>query len=632
MSPETGLIRDPAMQDGLDTCTGGAFPRKLQMKYSPFWAILALSAGIVAIPYSAYGDEQDEDPLTIVVTSSRAAETVDETMAPVTVIGREEIDRSGGKSVDDILSRVPGLVVISNGGRGSTSSIFLRGTSSTNVLVLVDGIKIGSATSGATSLEHIPLSIVEKIEVVRGPRSSLYGSEAIGGVIQIFTRQGGEALRPLLAISSGSHDTYDVEAGVSGSHDDVRYSLHAVTEETRGFNFRKNNNPDMDGYQNQSLNLKGGVNISDHVDLSSGLTLSDNETEYDGFSSTSDYESKALLRTFHVRGDWTVNDSIHGSLTLSESADKRDVFVNGSFSNRYNTRKQQVSWQNVLDWTKHRVVSGIDFIEDEVESTTKYDANQRDNVGYFALIRSNFNAVDVEASVRLDDNEQYGEKTTGSLAFGRDIHEVWRLTGSYGTAFQAPTFNQLYWPDAGDPDLSPEESSSVDIGIALRKANAEVSANVYRTEIENMIAGWPPSNIDKALITGLEVGFKASYRNMDVNGSLTLQEPLNNSGINRNKQLRRRAKQLAFLDVSQNFDPWEAGISLHYQGKSYDDAANKNRVDGFGRVDTRLTRLFKQHWNLELKINNLFDEDYETIQGYNQDGRNFLITLRYSPQ
>ncbi len=645
---------------------GWCISRNLQMKYSPFWVILTL--GIVVIPFFA---NADDDSPTIVVTSSRVAETADETMTPITVIDREEIDRSGSKSVVDILTKVPGLVVNNSGGRGAASSIFLRGSSSTNVLVLVDGIQIGSATSGTASLEHIPLSIVEKIEVVRGPRSSLYGSEAIGGVIQIFTRQGRKKLRSSFSVSAGSHDTYDLEAGVSGSHDTARYTLHVATEETNGFNFRKDNNPDEDGYQNQSLVLKSGVKISNHLDFSSGLTVSDNQFEYDGFVNTSDYETESLLRTLYVRTDWTLNDSIYGSLTLAESADKRDVFVNRKFSNRYNTRKKQISWQSVLDWTNHRIVSGIDFVQDQVESSTNYDIDRRDNIGYFALVRSDFNPVDVEASIRSDDNEQYGERTTGSLALGRDIRGGWRLTGAYGTAFQAPTFNQLYWPAScnsklnpvqmnmicqgkevirnsnlvlvdetsttqlyhpgGDPDLRPEKSATIDIGLTYRKPDFETFVNVYRTEIENMIDGWPPSNIDKALISGIEIGFQSSFENVNVSGSFTYQEPLNDSGINRNKLLRRRAKQLAYLDISQNFNPWEAGISFYYRGKSYDDPANKNQIDGFGRIDARLIRSFKKEWNLEFKINNVFDKDYETVRGYNQDGRNFLITLRYLP-
>ena len=609
------------------------------MKTLPFLAVLALFAGIVQIPLPSYGDELDEDLVTIVVTSSRAAETADETMAPVTVIDREEIDRSGGKSVDDVLSRVPGLAVASNGGRGSVSSVFLRGASSTHVLVLVDGIKIGSATSGAVQLGHIPLSIVEKIEVVRGPRSSLYGSEAIGGVIQIFTRKGGKDFHPQLAVSAGSHDTYGVQAGVSGSRDDLWYSFFVSSEETDGINFQKNNNPDQDGYQNRSLSLKGGVQVSDRVGLSAGLTLSDSDTEYDGWVKTSDYESKTLLRTLYIKSDWAVNDSIQGSLTLSKSDDKLDSFENGSLSSRSNTRQKQISWQNEWAWTNHRIVSGIDFIQDKVESSSNYAVNERDNIGYFVLARSDFSPADVEASMRLDDNDQYGEKTTGVLALGRDLSADWRLTGSYGTAFKAPTFNDLYWPNSGNPDLLPEESSSKEIGVVYSRRNTQISFHLYRTKIKNLIAWaptpdgpWKPGNVGKAKITGLEIEFQTAINTVDVGGGLTFQEPLNSSGINRGKLLIRRPKQLAFLDLSKNFDPWKAGISLHYQGKSYADAANNKQVDGFGRTDAHLSRSFKQDWNLELKINNMFDKGYETVQGYNQDGRNFLVTLRYSPQ
>jgi len=639
------------MQDESDTCTGGAFPGILQMKYFPFRAVLALYAGIAATPFPVYGDEQDEDPLTIVVTSSRAAETVDETMAPVTIIDREEIDRSGVRSIDELLTRVPGLIVTSNGGRGAASSIFLRGTTSRHVLILIDGVKIGSATLGTASLNHLPLSIVEKIEVVRGPRSSLYGSEAIGGVIQIFTRRSKQAFAQNLAISAGSHDTYEVEAGFSNGNSRNWHSVNVSSLDTEGFNVCNGKNtschdpdlvdndepfdPDNDGYRNRSLNLKGGVQLTERIDLSGGLTLSDNDTEFDGRQD----ESDKRIRTLFLQGDWFINDAVKTSLTLSESLDRVDSFKNGTFDSRFKTIREQASWLNQWDLGNHRMVSGIDFSQDQIESSNNYSVRERDNTGYFASFRSYFNTLDIDLSVRLDDNEQYGENTTGGIALGKDLTLGWRLTGSYGTAFKAPTFNDLYWPGSESPDLLPEESSSTEMGVVYNRGSTQVSFHAYRTKIENLIAWaptpagpWKPGNVDRAKISGLEIEFKAAIRTVNVRGSLTFQEPLNDSGGNQGKLLRRRAKQLAFLDVSQDFNPWRAGITLHYQGKSYDDAANRNQVDGFGRVDTRLARPFKQDWSLEFQVNNLFDKDYEAVRGYNQDGRNFLITLRYSPQ
>ena len=641
------------MQDELDTCTGGAFPGILQMKYFPFWAILALHVGIVAIPHDAHADEHDKNPLTIVVTSSRAAETVDETMAPVTIIDREEIDRSGVKSVDELLTRVPGLIVTHNGGRGAASSIFLRGTSSRHVLILIDGVKIGSATLGTASLNHLPLSVVEKIEVVRGPRSSLYGSEAIGGVIQVFTRRAKQAFSGNLTVSAGSHDTYEVDAGFSDSNSRNWYSVNMSSLDTEGFNvcngkssscrvrnlnFPDNYEPadlDKDGYRNRSLNFSAGGHLTERIDLTGGLTLSDNDTEFDG----SQNESDKRIRTLFLQGDWFINGGLKTSLTLSESLDEVETFNKGEFFSRFKTIREQASWISQWNLENHRMISGIDFIQDQIESSNNYSVRERDNTGYFASLRSSFKTLDMELSVRLDDNEQYGEKTTGSAALGRDLPLGWRLTGSYGTAFKAPTFNDLYWPGSESPDLIPEESSSTEIGIIYSRQSTRVSFHAYRTKIENLIAWaptsggpWKPGNVDKAKISGLEIEFQTTINTVNLNGSFTLQEPLNDSGINRNRQLRRRAKQLAFLDISQNFNPWKLGLSLHYRGKSYDDAANTNLVNGFGRVDTRLARLFQQDWNLELKINNLFDKDYETVRGYHQDGRNFLITLRYSPQ
>lgn len=618
------------------------------MKRLPYWALSALFAACAATPYLSLAD--DDDFVTIVITASRVAETADETMAPVTVIDREQIDRSGSRTVNEIISRVPGLSVTNNGGLGKESGVFLRGTASRHVLVLIDGVRIGSATLGTAPLRHIPLSVVEKIEIVRGPRSSLYGSEAIGGVIQIFTRRSANEFRPQLTVSAGSHETYEVEAGISGRKGGNWYSVHAGGIETEGFNacngksfscrdsaFPNGHDPDRDGYRNRSLNLRGGVQLSERVDLSSGLTLSDSDTEFDGGSQD---ESESRVRTLFVKGDWSVTDSLHGSLTLSESVDQNDNFKDGVFSTRFDTKRRQASWLNEWGRGNHRAVSGIDFIREQIDSTNNYQVRERDNTGYFASLRSAFDPVDLEASVRLDENEQYGNETTGGLALGTDFSAGWRLTVSYGTGFKAPTFNDLYWPGSESPNLRPEESKSGDVGLSFRGSGSEVSVNVYRTEIENLIAWapiepggpWAPSNVDRAKISGVEIGFQTTFENLNLNGSLTFQEPLNDGGGNRGKLLRRRPKTLGFVEMSQDFDPWTTSLTLRYQGKSYDDAANRTPVDGFGLVDVRFARTLGQDWGIEFKLNNLFDKEYETVRGYNQDGRNFLLTLRYAPR
>ncbi|MYB35124.1 MAG: TonB-dependent receptor [Gammaproteobacteria bacterium] len=650
MSPETGLNRDPVMQDELDTCTGGAFPGSLQMKYFPFGAILALYAGIAAIPFSAYGDGQDEYPLTIVVTSSRAAETVDETMTPVTVIDRQQIEQSGDQTIVEALARVPGLVFSSRGGRGTSSGIFLRGTSSRHVLVMVDGVQIGSATLGQASLDDIPLSIVEKIEVVRGPRSSLYGSEAIGGVIQIFTRQAKKGFTPSLSTSAGSHDTYEVDVGFSSNSGNNWYSVFASAVETDGINACNGNrscsntsdfpdtgyDPDRDGHQNRSVNLKGGIRLSEGFDLSSGLTLSSNNTEFDG--SLQD-ERDSEVRVLFVRGDWSIDDDLTSNLTLSESVDYQDNFFKGEFYSRFNTTRKQVSWLNQWDSEVHRVVAGIDYNQDEVESTNDYAETERDNIGYFASLRSSLTPVDIETSVRLDDNESYGEKMTGAVAFGKDISPDWRLMASYGTAFKAPTFNDLYWPGSENPDLKPEESSSAGLDAIYSNEGNRLSFHLYQTDIENLIAWaptpegpWKPSNVDEAKITGLEIAFQTSIDTLGFVGSLTFQEALNKGDNYQDKLLIRRPKSLAFFEITQNFDLWKVGISWKYRGKTYDDPGNNNQIDAYSLVGFRLARKLGEDWNIDFKIDNVFDDDYETALGYNQDNRNYMLTLRYTPR
>lgn len=583
----------------------------------------------------------DKEPITIVITASRAAETVDETMAPVSVIGREQIEQSGAVSVPDLLTVVPGLAISKNGGMGQQTSVFLRGAESDQILVLIDGVKVGSATAGTTPFQDIPLDQVERIEVVRGPRSSLYGSEAIGGVIQIFTRKGGKGLRPSLRVSAGSHATSSLQAGVSGGNSAKWYSLNVSKYKTDGFNVCKGSfsagcftiEPDADGYENTSVSLRGGAKVSDNFGIEAGILNSDSETEFDGSFQN---ESDSLTQVAHVKANFNVNKNWAGSLLVAQSTDSSDSFLNGTFASAFETSRDQISLQNELLLKKGRLIFGADLINDEVESNTAFTVTSRDNTGIFASFSMNIGGGEIEVSARNDDNEQFGSKTTGGIAYGRDLGNSRRMTLSYGTAFKAPTFNELYYPGFGNANLEAETSSSFDAGISGRTKNGRWSINLFRTEIEDLIGfdsvTFAPVNINKAEITGLELASSTNIAGWALGISATLQNPKDASGgANDGKQLPRRAKRILSLTTDRDFGKLSVGASISSRGDTYDNVSNTTLISSYSLLDLRAEYQIHSKWALGLKVNNVLDKEYETASFYNQDGINVMATLRYVP-
>ncbi len=578
----------------------------------------------------------------VIVTATRTARTADETLASVTVITRKDIERQQAQSVQDLLRGIPGVDIANNGGPGKATSVFLRGTESDHVLVLIDGVKVGSATLGTTAFQDIPVEQIERIEIVRGPRSSLYGSEAIGGVIQIFTRKGGGTLKPYVSLGGGSYETYNASAGVSGGGERGWFSLSASGIDTEGFNACNGSlsagcfttEPDKDGYSNLSGSLRAGYRFDNGAEVDIHALHTDGDTEFDGsFVNESESIQQVLGGTlrFSPLDIWQI------TLAAGQSRDESDNFKDGTFQSRFDTERDTLSFQNDLSIAlDHLLTVGTDFQDDRVDSTTAYAISSRDNTGLFTQYQGRFGAHDVQLSLRRDDNEQFGNRNTGGAAWGYALNEGLRLTASYGTAFKAPTFNELYFPGFGNPNLRPEESDSIELGLGSKAAWGHWTINAYETRIDDLIAfdasTFAPANIDQARIRGLEAVLGTRLGNWDLNTNLTLLDPENRSGdTNDGNVLPRRARQSFRVDADRRFGQYTFGATLLAAGKRYDDLANTRRLGGYGTVDLRAEYALTRDWRLQARIVNLLDKDYETAAFYNQPGRSLLVTLRYQP-
>ena len=594
--------------------------------YIRFWAASLL----LVMPYSLQAADEAEP---IIVTATRTAQTADETLAAVTVITRAEIERQQATSVQDLLLAVPGLSLVNNGGLGKTTSVFLRGTGADHVVVLIDGIKVGSATSGTTAFQDIPVGQIERIEIVRGPRSSLYGSEAIGGVIQIFTRKGGGAFAPSFSRGVGSHQTYTDSAGVSGGGEHGWYSMNTSGISSEGFNAYRGSEPDNDGYRNRSNTLRAGYRLDKTIEIDMHALHARSENEYDGFTN----EGKSTQQVMGGRLRLSPTTFWQANLTAGRSRDESDNFLNGVFQSKFDTERDSVSLQNdFLLGTRNIFTLGFDYQEDRVTSTTAYTLNSRDNRSVFGQYQGMFGIPDIQVAVRGDNNEHSGHHTTGSLALGFNLGAELRLVASSGSAFKVPNFNDLFYPGYSNPNLLPEESLSHEVGLQGKMTHGRWSLNLYQTDIDNLIESNPPTylpyNTAIAQLRGVEAVYKRRIGGLEVGTNLTLQDPRNRSpGPNNGNVLRQRAMQLFNLDLDYNIRQVRIGGTLHAEGKSYADAENTDELHAYATVDLRAEYEFAKGWSVGGRIGNLFNEAYETVKSYNQDGRNYFVTLRYRP-
>jgi len=586
----------------------------------------------------------------IIVTATRTAQTADETLASVTVITREEIDRRRATSLQEVLRGVPGLGIANSGGLGKNTSVFLRGTNSDHVLVLIDGIRVSSATSGRTAFQFIPIDQIERIEIVRGPRASLYGAEAIGGVIQIFTRKGGGALRPRFRAGGGSHATYQLAGGISGGGDRGWFNLGASRIDTEGFNACSSTTaqpggcftfePDDDGYTNNAGSARFGYRFGNGLELDARLLHAEGNNEFDGRSENEDdFVQQALSGQirFSPAASWGV--TILGGRSLDESENFKAGIPERSV---FDTERQSALFQN--DFTLapgHVLTVGFDYYNDLIESTEDFAETSRDNKAGFGQYQGAFDDLDWVLGVRHDDNEQFGGESTGNVGLGYTFGPPLRLTAGWGRGFKAPSFNDLFFPDFGDPNLDPERSESAELGASGTIAGLRWSLNGYYTELDDLITFRPDStsrfgiraaNVDEARILGLEAVASTELFGWDVAANLSFIDPENRGdGPNKGNVLPRRAEQMFRLDLDRRFGRYTAGLTVYGEGRRFDDLANTRRLASYVLVDLRAGVEIYKGLFLEGKVGNLLDKEYETADFFNQDDTNLFVTLRYQP-
>ena len=575
---------------------------------------------------------QAEETLeTMIVTANRMPSI--NVLAPTTVITRADIERLQITDLTTLLSRQPGIDFAVNGGPGKTSSIFMRGTNSDHVLILVDGVKWHSATSGSPSIQDFPVEQIERIEIVRGPRSGLYGAEALGGVIQIFTRKGKQGLTPYAKVAYGSNNTKQAAAGVSGGNEQTTYNLSFNHQSTEGINARENDNPDNDGYRNNSISAKVHHQVNDKVDIGANFLRSEGFNEYDS-GETNVMKGESVQQIIGTNASWQVNDSWLMSLLLSESRDQSSDFKNGADNGVFNTRHRFANLTNTFQLNQNHTLNiGLDYNLDDVDSSTDYDEQSRDNKAAFISWQANVDKHSWLLSARRDDNEAFGKHNTGTAEWGYWLQDGLQITANVGTAFKAPSFNELYWPGYGVATLKPEEATNYGLGLTGDHHGVSWGISAYNNRVKNLIGGYPLENINKAVIKGIELDLATTIAGWDLAVNASFLKPKDDETGN---ILPRRSKRLANVHLDKQWGAWSTGASWKLKSHSFDDADNTTRLDGYGLLDIRVAYQLDKDWSLQANVANVFDKQYQTAKDYMGNNyhsldRTAMVTLSYKP-
>lgn len=589
----------------------------------------------------------------MLITSARQAEPRAQATAANTVFTRADIERLQARNVPELLRRVPGVSVSTAGGLPSLS---VRGTGTAQTLVLLDGQRIASSTSGFARLDYLAIDNIDRVEVIRGPRSALYGADAVGGVIQIFTRGGKPGLHPEVRLAAGSDHTFQRSLNLSTGTEQTRVHLGASLDERAGFDISRDGqgaDSDHDGQRNLALHLKLDHELN--RDWKAGLSLNDQrgENEYDDAYEFAPGTPQDEFRLSSYSGylDGQLGERWNSRLELGRSFDRNKVVGAASTWNNgeLETTRHSTAWINRIDLAEgQQLTLGSDWYEDRLDATTAYEEDSRDNLAFFAQHSYQGDRFGTELGLRHDNNQQFGSQSSWNAAFSLPVGESQRWILSYGEGFRAPTFSDLYYPGAGNPSLAPEISKTYELQWRGDFEPARLEAALYRTDVEDMIA-WDgatnrPENIAQARINGFEASVARSLFGWQASLALSLIDPRDQAS---GRTLARRAKRTLSLDLDRTFNTLSAGASWHVSSSRYDDAANSRQLSGYGVVDLRAGWQSHAELRWEAKLNNLFDHDYslatydrptgpswtDPMQNYHyrEAGRTVLLAVTWSP-
>lgn len=575
----------------------------------------------------------------VVVTATRTAQPLTDVLADVSLIDRETIERSGAQSLADVLVQLPGVEFTRNGGPAATTSLYLRGGETRHTLLLIDGVRVDSQSTGGAPWQALPLDQVERIEVLRGPAAAIYGSDAVGGVVQIISRKGEGAISPSLSVGVGSHGTRSLNVGISGAQGMWDYALGLGREISTGFNAQPAANPDKDGHRRTIGSARLGLQVNQDHRLEATWLGSDGNSGYDSHLQNKD--DRALQKLSAIGLNWQAkwSDTWRSRVAVTQGHDRYETMPAPYLTD---TKVNTYLWHNEWQLGIHQVTAALERREDRLTnaSTTPTDTQRNQNalaLGYGVKL----GAHTVQLSLRRDDDSEVGVRTTGNVGYAFALTPQWRLTASTGTAFRAPTLFQRY-SMYGMPTLKPEESNNRELGVKYANQSTTFSTVAYHNRVTNLISyvSGPGScangvgmyagcygNTGMATYSGVTLAAGTRINQVGLNASLDLQDPKDDVT---GKRLARRAKRVLKLGADTQVAGWGLAGDVLLSGDRYNNATNTQLLPGYGVLNLSATKPLTRNLSLLVRLDNVADKDYQTVTGYATAGRTAFVGLKWS--
>lgn len=591
---------------------------------------MALAATFSSLAISSYAQTQLKE---MVVTASRTQTRADDLVSEVVVLDRAAIEASTGRTLTEVLTRSAGVQMTSNGGLGKNTGVFIRGTETRHTILLIDGVRSGSATTGAPGWDNIPLDMIERIEVLKGPASALYGSEAVGGVVQVFLRQGAKGFSPYTSITLGSNSLAQLAAGVRGGDGALSYAIGVQKTHDKGFSATNskalfgNYNPDRDGFKQDAVTASVAYQINAGWKIDTGLLYADGVNHYDD-SFKGDTRSAVRTQTLRAGVEGKVLSNWKTQLRVSQALDNSNAIEAAYFPSKFNTKQNQITWQNDVVTPVGVAVVGAERLVQKVDSSTAYSVSQRAVLSYFAGLNGAAGAHSWQTNLRRDSNSQFGDSNTWFAGYGFKINPAWRAHASYGTSFVAPSFNQLYYPNYGNTQLQPEKGRNLDLGLTYSENGQTVKLVRFDNKIRGFITSTTQAeNIPRARIDGWTLGYDGAFGAFNLHATADSLDPRNELT---DKQLPRRAKKQFTLGADYTTGAWTLGGTLLNVDTRFDNVKNTVMLNGYTTLDVFANYAINKDLQLQAKVNNIANKNYETAAGFNQAGRAVFVTLRYA--
>ena len=589
-----------------------------------------------------------------VVTATRVATAVTDTIADVSIIDRATLELAGQTSLREVLSQQPGVQTASSGSYRSTAGIFLRGSVTSQTLVLIDGVRVGSATSGGASLENIPLSRIERIEILRGAASALYGPDAVGGVIQIFTREASPGLQMDASVGVGTDGQQQAGASLRGSDGALGYSLGVSREKASGISVISNPmsgsyNPDEDGFSSSSVDAKLSARLNREHAVSVSLLRSDSDYQFDSVPFpnplgltriTSEARAKVGLANATLKWDAQWLTLWHSTVTIGSSDEQSlaDYFrlADGAFggNTRFNTSRRQATWQNDITFGKDVLSVMLEGRNETVDSNTAYTVTSRDvrsALASYAVNRPAWNALVV---ARNDDNSQFGNFNNWALSGGYRMTDSLRAVASVGTSFQAPSFNQLYYPGFGNPSLQPQRNRATELGLKYHLGNVSLGAVAYNNDIQGFIV--PTTNVQSSLAVLRGITLSGDVQTGDTGFSVSYDyaDPRSYSAFAASNDLRlvRVARNMLNARVTHRLGDVNVFAELKLSGDREDNNlsfSGRDLLPGYTLLNVGANWRVQKNVLLLARINNMTDAQYQLANGFSMPGRNLFVSMNW---